>query len=488
MSIKARRGLLLVALMVVVSALVLSVGVSSPTEAQTASVPSPAPISGNVSVKATFLHAGAGDAPAPPRVVDLSAASYKPGDTLRISYKVAPSGFSYFGCQGPFERTEDVRLLGVFSSSSALLASSESARVPGAIDAGEDISVEPTWPNNEPVDIPQDFRVTPPRVTPPSEFLIKIPPSATHLFLGIADSYYFDNCGTGADFVIETAPDTTAPAIDAHSDLTEEATGPDGATVNYTKPAANDAVDGSVDVNCTPDSGSIFELGDTTVSCMATDDAGNSSQNTFKVTVEDTTSPTLDAHADVSATATSSSGAVVNYANPTASDLVDGNNVAVNCSPSSGDTFPLGTTQVNCSATDRAGNKAEENFKVSVTYAWSGTLQPINGGSTPEYSDDTSVSKLGSTVPVKFTLTDASAGISGPEAKLYAAKVTNEVVGTEVETTSTATASSGNLFRYDATNGQYVFNWSTKGLTAGTYQLRIDLADVASRTVRVSLK
>jgi hypothetical protein len=43
-------------------------------------------------------------------------------------------------------------------------------------------------------------------------------------------------------------------------------------------------------------------------------------------------------------------------------------------------------------------------------------------------------------------------------------------------------------FRYDATNGQYVFNWSTKGLTAGTYQLRIDLADGASRTVRVSLK
>src|SRR5919107_1936922 len=132
MSIKARRGLLLVALMVVVSALVLSVGVSSPTEAQTASVPSPAPISGNVSVKATFLHAGAGDAPAPPRVVDLSAAGYKPGDTLRISYKVAPSGFSYFGCQGPFERTEDVRLLGVFSSSSELLASSARARVPGA--------------------------------------------------------------------------------------------------------------------------------------------------------------------------------------------------------------------------------------------------------------------------------------------------------------------------------------------------------------------
>jgi hypothetical protein len=206
MSIKARRGLLLVALMVVVSALVLSVGVSSPTEAQTASVPSPAPISGQIAVKATFLHADAADAPDPPRVVDLSAAGYKPGDTLRISYEIPPSGFSYFGCQGPFEETEGVRLLGVFSSSSELLAPSARARVPGAIDAGEDIYVEPTYLNNAPVDIPQDFRVT-----PPSEFHIEIPPSATHLFLGIADSYYRDNCGAGATFVTETAGPPRTP-------------------------------------------------------------------------------------------------------------------------------------------------------------------------------------------------------------------------------------------------------------------------------------
>jgi hypothetical protein len=53
-----------------------------------------------------------------------------------------------------------------------------------------------------------------------------------------------------------------------------------------------------------------------------------------------------------------------------------------------------------------------------------------------------------------------------------------------VTTRSTAAAT----FRYDATSGQYVFNWSTKGLTAGTYQLRIDLADGASRTVRISLR
>jgi hypothetical protein len=65
----------------------------------------------------------------------------------------------------------------------------------------------------------------------------------------------------------------------------------------------------------------------------------------------------------------SSVGAAVNYSKPAANDAVDGNNVAVNCEQPSGSTFPLGTTQVNCSATDAPGNKAEDGFKVIVTYA-----------------------------------------------------------------------------------------------------------------------
>ena len=76
---------------------------------------------------------------------------------------------------------------------------------------------------------------------------------------------------------------------------------------------------------------------------------------------------------------------MVDYTNLTASDLVDGNNVAVKCEPPSGSTFPLGQSTVNCSATDAAGNNAKESFEVSVTYTWSGTLQPINGGSTADF-------------------------------------------------------------------------------------------------------
>ena len=205
--------------------------------------------------------------------------------------------------------------------------------------------------------------------------------------------------------------DTIAPAIDAHADVTEEATGPDGATVDYTKPAANDVVNGSVDVNCTPDSGSTFELGTTAVTCSATDAAGNSSQSSFKVTVEDTTAPTLDAHDDVSATATSSEGAVVDYTKPAANDAVDPSPV-VTCSPVPGSTFPVGSTTVSCTAKDATGNEsAAETFEVNVVkenvaYEWSGFLQPINVSGTQ------SVFKIGSTVPVKFKLTGDSAGIT----------------------------------------------------------------------------
>ena len=330
MSIKARRGLLLVTiLVVVVGALLLSVGVSSPTEAQTATAPPPAPISGQVAVKATFLHA---DAPAPPTVVDLSAAGYKPGDTLKISYRVPPPGFSYYGCQGPFEGAEGVRLLGVFSSSSQLLAPSERARVPGAIDAGEDAYVGPTYLNNAPVDIPQDFQVT-----PPSGFLIKIPPSATHLFLGIPDPYHGDNCGTGHTFDIETVPDTTAPSLTVPSNtIVVEATGPDGAVVDFANDvSASEAVDPNPSINCTPASGSTFALGTTQVTCTAKDAAGNeSAPRSFDVKVQDTTAPVIAPHDDVTEEATGPDGANVNYTSPTTNDAVDGNSTA-DCSPAS---------------------------------------------------------------------------------------------------------------------------------------------------------
>ncbi len=78
--------------------------------------------------------------------------------------------------------------------------------------------------------------------------------------------------------------------------------------------------------------------------------------------------------------------------------------------------------------------------------------------------------------------------MSDAVARLYTAKISNGISGSELEATSTSAASIGNQFRYDAQTGEYVFNWGTKGLTAGTYQLRIDLGDGVERTVIVSLQ
>jgi hypothetical protein len=287
--------------------------------------------------------------------------------------------------------------------------------------------------------------------------------------------------------------DTTAPSVKVPSDMTAEATGPSGATVSYDAPTASDAVDGdlSQSVTCDKASGSTFRLGTTKVTCSAKDAAGSTGSGSFNVTVEDTTAPIISGTpSDITKTATSKNGATVTYSSPTATDIVDGS-VNVSCTPASGSTFPLGETTVKCSATDEAGNTTEKSFTVKVTYSWSGLLPPVNGGSTlNDTRDDNSVFKLGRTVPVKFKFTDDSAGISDATAKIRVVKLDSSADGTEVEATSTNAPDSGSTFRYDPADTQYIFNWGTKGLTAGDYLIRIDLLDgtAATNTVRVSLK
>lgn len=82
-----------------------------------------------------------------------------------------------------------------------------------------------------------------------------------------------------------TVADTTPPTITAPADVTvHPTTGQFSAPVTYALPAATDTVS-SVTVTCTPASGSVFPLGTTTVTCTATDEAGNSAQVQFQVNV-----------------------------------------------------------------------------------------------------------------------------------------------------------------------------------------------------------
>ena len=168
-----------------------------------------------------------------------------------------------------------------------------------------------------------------------------------------------------------TAPpaDTTAPELTGPASKTVEATSPDGAEVSF-EATADDARDPDPTVTCDPASGSLFPVGETTVTCTATDAAGNSSSATFRVTVTppaDTEPPTLELPAGLSAPATGPSGAPVTY-DATARDDRDAT-PSVTCEPASGATFPIGETMVTCTATDAAGNESRGTFPVTVTGA-----------------------------------------------------------------------------------------------------------------------
>lgn len=91
------------------------------------------------------------------------------------------------------------------------------------------------------------------------------------------------NTGT-AQFDV-TVVDTTPPTLNLPGDLTVTAENASGAVVNFTV-SANDSVDGSVAVSCSPTSGSLFALGTTLVTCSATDSHGNTASASFTVSVQ----------------------------------------------------------------------------------------------------------------------------------------------------------------------------------------------------------
>ena len=75
--------------------------------------------------------------------------------------------------------------------------------------------------------------------------------------------------------------------------------------------------------------------------------------------------PTVAAHANVSATATSASGAVVTFTAPAGTDE-QGGAASVACLPASGSTFAVGSTTVTCTATDAVGHTGSGSFQVIV--------------------------------------------------------------------------------------------------------------------------
>lgn len=214
----------------------------------------------------------------------------------------------------------------------------------------------------------------------------------------------------------------------------------------------------------------------------AVDNAGNSATCTVAGINIDKTAPQITITAP-----TTGSAYILNenvLANWSATDALSGIDSATGTVPSGNpiDTGTVGPKTFTVSATDKAGNQALQTETYYVRYSYSGILQPIN-------ADGSSVFKLGSTVPVKFQLTDANGNsVSTAIANLYLTKISDTVAGSEIEAVSTSAATTGNLFRYDSASNQYIFNLWTKTLTKGTWRIRIMLDDGTSQYATISLR
>jgi hypothetical protein len=155
------------------------------------------PYSSDLDPRDTFLRTNNDPGSLDSAPIELTALGLLPGDTIRITRF---GDFSYSNAN-----TDDAKtLMGVFSGSSILQPSFMQNRIQDAIDVGPDVFTFNTLQGGLPTDIAEDFRISL-FVTPDvsTTLSIQIPQGATHLFLGVNDSYFGDNFDPDNDFRLE---------------------------------------------------------------------------------------------------------------------------------------------------------------------------------------------------------------------------------------------------------------------------------------------
>jgi hypothetical protein len=171
-------------------------------------------------------------------------------------------------------------------------------------------------------------------------------------------------------FSLVKVKDEVAPTITAPADILDKGNDPGlaSAVVAVGSPVASDNC-GEVKVTSVRSDGAAinapYPVGTTTITWTATDAAGNSASAIQTIKVLDIEAPVFSPSIQsiLTVNATSPAGAVVTF------DLNVTDNVkvtTVSCAPGSGSQFPNGSTQVQCTASDAAGNTSSKSFSVNV--------------------------------------------------------------------------------------------------------------------------
>jgi Bacterial surface protein, Ig-like domain/HYR domain len=250
--------------------------------------------------------------------------------------------------------------------------------------------------------------------------------------------------------------------VECHTTFTDPgATASDACAGNLTGAIV---VTGSVNANT---------VGVYTLTYTVNDGQGHTTTATRTVQVVDTTPPTISCPANVVVDLPSNSTAtslIVNYPAVTATDSCAGS-ATVTSTPAAGSVFPVGTTTVNATATDAAGNASHCSFTVTVRYRFTGFFAPVNNLPT------VNVVNAGRAIPVKFSLSgNKGLNIFAPDSPASGAIACN-ASDPAVDLVNTVTAGDSSL-SYDAGSDQYNYVWKTESAWAGTCrQLVLQLND-----------
>ncbi len=249
---------------------------------------------------------------------------------------------------------------------------------------------------------------------------------------------------------------------------------------HYTSEAFNKALDGHKHYYKATDKHSVTveadELetseGTHTLEVTATDVAGNSTTESITYTI-DNTSPVINGVNGLK----DGQRFLVGQRVSLTPDVTEDNPESVTFAEEL-DTSKTGVHSYTVTATDKAGNSATRSFTYQV-YEYSGVLQPIN-------QNGNSTFKRNSTIPVKFQIADGTKNVSDAKSTLHLVHVGSGSNSEPVEVTSTSAASTGNEFRYDAKDNQYIFNLSTKNLEEGQYRAVITIELDGVKTIKES--
>ncbi len=195
-------------------------------------------------------------------------------------------------------------------------------------------------------------------------------------------------------------------------------------------------------------SGSLFPVGTTTNTFVATDESGNTSTCSFDVVVTDVQKPVisnLPTNISVSNDA-SVCGAKVNWTAPTATDNCPG--VILTSTHQSGDLFAIGTTTVTYTATDVYGNTISGSFTVTVN----DTENPVING-----------------LPANITVSN-DAGVCGAKVNWTAATASDNCAGATIASSHV----SGQQFPIGTTTVTYTATDAAGNITTASFTVTVN--------------